>query len=66
MLPLYAARTNDGLIHRITDLKEFKKFVKTHTNVLVIFSQTGKMLKLRRILLSAGDSDFNVLWMNFK
>lgn len=39
-----AAKPKDGLIQRINDLKDFKKFVKTRTNVLVLFAKSERQV----------------------
>jgi protein disulfide-isomerase/protein disulfide isomerase family A protein 5 len=41
-----SARSKADLIQRISDPKEFKKFVRTHTNVLVVFAKSEKEIPL--------------------
>lgn len=37
-----SAKSKTSLIQQITDPKEFKKFLRTHTNVLVVFAKSSK------------------------
>lgn len=38
--------SNRNLVQDVTDIKEFKKVLRTRTNVLVVFADNGKFLSI--------------------